>query len=459
MGRMSPLTPAGKPKSRLPGLPGLSSLPGWLHASDIQGLAQLATQATLGVTGLTEKVHGHVYKTVASFFELLGASFVDRTAGSSGVSSVGITGLVYGSVKGVTRLVGGTVNVVLSGVVPLMAEKASSRRREAMLATLNGVLGDKLQATNNPLAIRMSLRHEGQPLSLEPAALTQRLTGATCKLLVLIHGLCMNDLQWRSRGDDASAPHAVHDHGLQLAAELGYTPLYLHYNSGLHISDNGRQLAALLEQLLQAWPQPVQELTLLGHSMGGLVARSACWQATQSGNAWPAQLKRLVFLGTPHHGAPLERVGNWADAALQRQAITRPFAKIGQIRSAGVTDLRHGNVLEADWLNADRFERAPDARQILPLPAGVTCYAVAATTVTHGAGPLAPIRHALSHEMLGDGLVPLESALGLHETPERCLTFAPENQWIAQGMGHLDLLRRPEVTRQLLLWLGWRAPV
>ena len=89
----------------------------------------------------------------------------------------------------------------------------------------------------------------------------------------------------------------------------------------------------------------------------------------------------------------------------------------------------------------------------------MTCYAVAATTVTHGAGPLAPIRHALSHEMLGDGLVPLESALGLHETPERCLTFAPENQWIAQGMGHLDLLRRPEVTRQLLLWLGWRAPV
>ena len=447
---MSPSTPAGKAKSRIPGLPG------WLHASDIQGLAQLATQATLGVAGLTENVHGNVYKTVARFFGPIGARFVDRTAGSSGVRSGGVTGLVYGSVNGATRLAGGTVNALLSSVVPRMAEKASSRPREAMLATLNGVLGDQLQATGNPLAIRMSLRHEGRPLTLEPAALAQRLPSVTGKLLVLIHGLCMNDLQWRSH-DAAGSPHAVHDHGMQLAAELGYTPLYLHYNSGLHISDNGRQLAALLEQLLQAWPQRVQELTLLGHSMGGLVARNALWQAAQSGQAWPAQLKRLVFLGTPHHGAPLERVGNWADAALNKQAITRPFAKIGRIRSAGITDLRHGNVLEADWLDAGRFERAPDARKILPLPAGVACYAVAATTVASGNGPLAPVRqalNALSHKMVGDGLVPLESALGRHENPERCLAFAPENQWIAHGMNHLDLLRRPEVTRQLLAWLG-----
>ncbi len=445
MAPMSSSTPAGPVQSRIP------ALPGWLHASDIQGLAQLATQATLGVTGLAENVHGNVYKTVARFFGPLGARFVDRAAGSSGVRPGGVTGLVYGSVNSVTRLAGGTVNALLSGVAPRMAKKASSRRREAMLSTLNGVLGDHLQATGNPLAIGMSLRDEGQALTLEPAALAQRLPNATGKLLVLIHGLCMNDLQWRSHGNDA-----VHDHGLLLAAELGYTPVYLHYNSGLHTSDNGRQLAALLEQLLQAWPRPVLELTLLGHSMGGLLARSAFHQARQSGHVWPARAKRLVFLGTPHHGAPLERVGNWVDAALERQAITRPFARIGQIRSAGVTDLRHGNVLEPDWVDADRFERAPDARQILPLPAGVTCYAVAATTVAQGAGPLAPVRQILSHKMVGDGLVPLESALGLHENPERCLAFAVENQWVAQGMGHLELLSRPEVTRQLVEWL--RSP-
>ena len=435
------------PPPRFPGLPT------WLHVSDIQGLAQLATQATLGVTGLAENVQGNVYKAVASLLGPLGTRFVDGMPGSSGVRSTGITGLVYGGVKGVTRLAGGTVNAVLSSVLPLVGKKASSRRREAMLSALNGVLGDHLLATANPLAISMSLRHEGQPLQLEKNSLAQRLPGTTGKVLVLIHGLCMNDLQWRSHAA-ASALHLVHDHGLQLASELGYTPVYLHYNSGLHTSVNGQQLAVLLEQLVQAWPQPVEELTLLGHSMGGLVARSAFQQAGLAGLVWPAQLKRLVFLGTPHHGAPLERVGNWVDAALERQAVTRPFAKIGQIRSAGITDLRHGNVLEADWQGATRFESAPDARQMLPLPAGVACYTVAATTVAHGAGPLAPVRQALSQKMIGDGLVPLQSALGLHEDPARCLAFAAENQWIAHGMNHMELLSRPEVTRQLVDWLG-----
>lgn len=443
---MNPSTPAAKARFSLP------RLPGYLHAADLQGLAQLATQATLGVAGLAENVHGNVYKAVASFFGPAGARFIDKAPGRSGVKPLGITGLVYGSIRGVTRLAGGTVNAVLSGVVPLAGEKASSRQREAMLSALNGVLGDRLLETANPLAIRMRLRHEGQALALDSASLAQRLPGASAKVLVLIHGLCMNDLQWRLPGACGVLP-PIHEHGRQLAEELGYTPLYLHYNSGLHTSDNGQQLAGLLEQLLAAWPQPVQELTLLGHSMGGLLARSALHQATQAGHAWPAQLKRLVFLGTPHHGAPLERVGNWVDALLDRQAVTRPFAKIGQIRSAGITDLRYGNVLAADWQHAGRFDSAPDARQVLPLPAGVDCYAIAATTVAHGDGPLAPVRHALSHKMVGDGLVPLESALGRHKDPLRTLAFEPDKQWIAHGMGHLELMRRPEVARQLVEWL------
>ena len=442
---MNPSTPAAKPRFSLP------RLPGYLQASDVQGLAQLATQATLGVAGLAENVHGNVYKAVASFFGPPGASFIDKAPSRSGVKPLGITGLVYGGIRGVTRLAGGTVNAVLSGVVPLSGKKASSRQREAMLAALNGVLGDHLLETANPLAISMRLRHEGQPLVLEKSVLAERLPGASVKVLVLVHGLCMNDLQWHGQGA------AAQDHGQRLARELGYTPVYLHYNSGLHISDNGRQLAGLLEQLLKAWPQPVEELALLTHSMGGLLARSAFHQATQANHAWPVQLKKLVFLGTPHHGAPLERVGHWVDAQLGRRVVTRPFAKIGQIRSAGITDLRHGNVLQADWQSVGRFDSAADARQALPLPAGVACYAVAATTVSHGAGPLRSVRHALSHQFVGDGLVPLRSALGQHESPERCLAFAPQNQWIAQGMNHLELLSRPEVTRQLVEWLGTAA--
>jgi hypothetical protein len=427
----------------------LKRLPAWLHVSDIQGLAQLATQATLGITGLAETVQGNVYKAVAAPFGPLGAKFIDRLPGSSGVRPSGITGLVYGSIKGVTRLAGGTANAVLSRVAPLTAKKASTPQREAMLSALNGVLGDQLQETANPLAISMRLRSEGRPLVLDPQALDAQLPGATGKILVIVHGLCMNDLQWNS-----AAAGALAGHGEQLARELGYTPVYLHYNTGLHTSANGEQLANLLQQLSKAWPQPVQELTLLVHSMGGLVARSACHYAAEAGHSWLAQLKSLVFLGTPHHGAPLERLGSWVDGVLGGNIVTRPFAKIGQLRSAGITDLRHGNVLQADWHGADRFERAGDARAPLPLPEGVACFAVAASTSSEPAGGLGAIRPRLADALWGDGLVPVHSALGLHADGSRSLVFPEERQYIAWQTGHMELLTSAGVQRQLRLWLS-----
>ncbi len=413
-------------------------LPTYLHVADLQGLAQLATQGVLGVAGLAEAVQGNVYKAVAAPFGLLGSRFVDAAPGASGVKAGGLTALVYGSVKGITRLVGGTVNAALSGAAPFANQRSSSPQREAVLSAINGVLGDHLLATANPLAIRMSLRQQGRALPLEKAAMAQRLPQATGKLLVLVHGLCMNDLQWGADG--------LQGHGQMLTHELGYTPVYLHYNTGLHVSRNGQQFAALLEQLLQAWPQPVEELTLLVHSMGGLVARSACHHAETARHSWRAKLKNLVFLGTPHHGAPLERVGNWVDVLLGSNVVTRPFAKIGQLRSSGITDLRHGAVLESDSQNLDRFEMLPDAREPMLLPKGVACYAVAATT----ADQVRPLQDQLP----GDGLVPVRSALGQHDEPRHTLAFAPENQCISYAMNHLEMLRRPEVTAVLLRWLA-----
>ena len=251
----------------------------------------------------------------------------------------------------------------------------------------------------------------------------------------------MNDLHWESAGNS---------HADVLSESLGYTAVYLHYNTGLHTSVNGAQLAALLEQLLVAWPQPVEDLTLLVHSMGGLVSRSACQVAEQADMAWRSKLKNIVFLGTPHHGAPLERVGNWIDRILGSNLVTRPFAAIGQIRSRGITDLRYGHVLTSSWeidgQELDRFERSPDSRQPLPLPVDVNCFTVAATT----SGEASPLKDAL----MGDGLVPLLSALGQHVEARHCLHFSPENQWTAYATNHMDLLNRPEVTARVLTWLS-----
>ena len=350
---------------------------------------------------------------------------------------------MYGSVKGVTRLAGGSIDALLARVAPRPGPQASSPQREALLAALNGVLGDQLLDTANPLAIRMSLRHDGQSLPMDQAALAQHLSHATGKILLLVHGLCMNDLQW-TQAQGASG--TTHDHGQALAASLGYTPVYLRYNSGRHTSENGAELAAQLEHLLQHWPLPVTELSILAHSMGGLVTRNAVHAATLQGLRWPGQLKNIVFLGTPHHGAPMERAGNWIDVVLGSTRYSAPFAKIGQLRSAGITDLRYGHVLEADWLGQQRFRRSPDRRHPLPLPPGVHCFTVAATTAAR--------RGSLAERLLGDGLVPIPSALGQHPQAKHRLVFAKQAQRIVYRVDHWGLLKDPQVTRQLQDWLG-----
>ena len=167
---------------------------------------------------------------------------------------------------------------------------------------------------------------------------------------------------------DSQFTRAGHDHGAALARDLGYTPLYLLYNSGLHISTNGHAFAAILEQLVASWPVAVDELVLLGHSMGGLVARSACLVAGEHGHTWQNRLQALITLGTPHHGAPLERGGNWIDLLLDLSPYTAPLGALGRIRSAGVTDLRYGNVLDEHWQGRDRFAHGPDVRVPTALP-------------------------------------------------------------------------------------------
>jgi hypothetical protein len=415
--------------------------------SDLRGVTRMATDATVGLAHLVESVHARV----ANSLPLAAANAsVDRTGG--------ITGLVYKSVRGVTRLVGGSVEALLLLLGPTLlpdasradASKPSQDRaaarieRDAIVAALNGVLGDYLVATQNPLALAMSLRHRGVPLPSEPlltrAALTSALPHATPKLLVMVHGLCMHDGQWLRDG-----PDGPHHHGEALARDGQFTPIDVRYNSGLHVSINGRELAQQLELLVTQWPHLLARMVIVGHSMGGLVARSAWHQARHAGMRWPDALGDLVFLGTPHHGAPMERAGHWLDLVLGATPYAAPFARLGKVRSQGITDLRHGNLLDDDWVGRDRFARSADRRVVLPLPEGVRCFAVA--------GTLGQAAGALKGQLMGDGLVLVDSALGRHAQAQRTLAFPPKHQWVAQGTNHFDLLASPAVYERLRAWL------
>ena len=393
--------------------------------SDLRGAVRLAADATVGITDLVEAVHERIARPPG------------LRAHESAERARGISGFVYKTVRSVTRAVGGSVDGLLRLLEPALNQDDATPRREAIVAALNGVMGDHLAASANPLATPMALHRDGRPLVVEATALGAGLPHAGGSLLVLVHGLCMNDLQWSRNG---------HDHGAALARDLGFTPLYLRYNSGLHISTNGQALAEQLEHLLARWPRPVDRLVLLGHSMGGLVARSAVHQAKQAKLHWPSRLSELVFLGSPHHGAPLERGGHWVDIVLGATPYAAPFARLGQVRSAGITDLRHGMLLDADWKGRGRFVRSEERPHPVPLPRAVRCYAIAASLGRKHGG--------LKSHILGDGLVPLDSALGRDADPHRRLVFAKERQWISHSTNHLELLSSPKVYAQLLQWLS-----
>ena len=399
-----------------------------LHAADARGVARLGVDAVSGVTDIVEAMHAAIARPSWP----IGPAGPARTAG--------ITGFVYRAVRGSTQLVGRGLEAAIDGIDrarsalgPDAGPAAPSIRREALLAALNGVWGDHLVASGNPLAIPMTLRVEGRVI--DPACGPAPGHDGR-RLLVLAHGLCMNDLQWRRGG---------HDHGEALARAAGWTPLYLHYNSGRHVAENGHAFAALLEDLVSRWPVPIDEIAIVGHSMGGLLARSACHLGALSDAAWLAKLSTLVFLGTPHHGAPLERGGHVIDRVLGASPYVAPFARLGRARSAGITDLRHGALRDEDHISDDRFVHAHDTRVPTPLPEGVRAFVIAATTAERTGGRLDASR--------GDGLVPLASALGDHPDRRFALGVPRARRFVVTEANHWDLLDRPQVTARLLRWL------
>ena len=379
------------------------------NVSDLRGAARLAFDATVGITTLVEKMH----HTIQLVHPPLGASRAETTSG--------LTGLIYRTIRGTTRVIGKGLDAGLTPVAAFLPEGESTAGRNAWVSAINGVYGDHLERTANPLAIEMSFLHEGDVVDPEqPGSVVQDASG---KVLLAIHGLCLNEQHWVRDG---------HHRIAGVASASGHTVIHLRYNSGRSIDDNGRSLAESLETLLAHWPVPVTELAIVGHSMGGLVARSSIHHGTAAGHAWRGQLRKLFSLGTPHHGAPLERGGNLLDYVMGLSPYVAPFTSLGKARSAGITDLRYGSITGVE-------------REFVPLPDDVECYALAAT--------LGKRRGLLAERLVGDGLVPLDSALGRHTDRSRTLAVPKERQWVGYEMGHLELLGRPEVYSQLEKWL------
>ncbi len=385
-------------------------------SSDLQGISQLSIDTVKGITKVVESLHS----TISANTPILG---------SHKEKASGLTGAIYKSINAVTHLLGEGINAVLNKTSQMQGEYSGvhklSKTREAVAAAMNGVLGDHFDEGDNPLAIQMSFRINGQALNKNQ--LQEVFNNTENTVTVLIHGLCMNDIQWTRDG---------HNHGELLEQELGHTVIYLHYNSGLHVSENGRKLSELLFELEL---DDNVSINLLCHSMGGLVARSACYYAKILNHAWFSSVDKMIFLGTPHHGAILAKGGHWADVFLQISPYSAPFAKITKVRSNGLHDLRHGYVKDEDW-------QVVEERTIVPLLENIECYAIATTTSEYAS--------KYHEKIVGDGLVSINSALGIHKDKKLDLKIPKQNQWTSPNIGHMQQLSHKEIYQVIKNWMN-----
>ena len=260
-------------------------IPEQVASSRTQGVGRLTIDAVLAITDIVESLH----KRISPLSTAKSATEKEKLSG--------ISGLVYRNIRFVTERVGNSMDAPLAAISKTLASQPDSTSTQALLAALNGVLGDYLVLSDNPLAIPMHFRRDGQ--ILRDVQLSDVINQGNGKLLIMAHGLCMNDLQWCREG---------HDHGAELAKESGMGAIYLHYNTGQHISDNGKQFAGLLESLVDLTDNKL-EINILAHSMGGLVSRSAFHAAENSGHKWPKLLNKLVFLAHHIMGRLLKKPG------------------------------------------------------------------------------------------------------------------------------------------------------
>jgi triacylglycerol lipase len=309
------------------------------------------------------------------------------------------------------------------------------KKLENALGIINGTIGDYLARTGNGLATPMGLVHAGQPLAVEREALAQAYPDASGRVVVLLHGVMCTEAVWELP--------AGGDYGAFLARDFGFSPLYVRYNSGLAIADNGLALAELAESLVAEWPRPIEEILLLGFSMGGLVARSACHVASAERFTWLPRVRRAIYVGTPHLGAPLERIGRTATKLLR--AVGDPYARlvaeIGDLRSEGVKDLGDAHLRHEDRAGAESLALG-DARHPVPLLPEIKHYLVAGSLASE------PRLAAL----FGDALVPLASGTnGLRAAPGT-LALPPGHVKVFADMGHMTLAHHRDVYAQIHEW-------
>ena len=385
-----------------------------LKALTMLGFDELA-KATGGIGQVQRAISGRVFRAVGP-----GAALVRPI-------HEGVTRGVYRGLGAGTRALGMAAGIAVDRHAARrraagrpLALPSSTRSGAALIGALTGLTGDTLEEERSPLAQPMAVRVAGEPVALDPEALAAAFPAATPRIVVFLHGLMETEFSWGTGKT----------YGTRLEGDLGYTPVTVRYNSGLHISRNGQCLSELMDELVAGWPVEVERIALVGHSMGGLVARSACYRGAEDGAAWAQHVKTSVSLGTPHLGAPLEQAVHYLSAGLARLPETLPLANFLRRRS--------------DWAGRDPDALKAAACAEIPLLEGATHCFVSATVTRSDRHPVG--------RLIGDTLVLKPSATGRSRT--RRIPFEEEFGMHVGGAHHFALLNHPAVYEKLRAWLA-----
>lgn len=394
------------------------------QANLIEGVAQLATTGIVEVTEVVQAIHREIVLRPLGLHQPEYQSLWNR----------GLTGQIYGLTKGIMRQSGKGLAASLrlfNRLTPSFGDQPLTPIQQFLVAAVNGVAGDHLIRMQNPLASPMVTYNRDGQVHQGPIK---------SKLVLLTHGLCMNYLSW-DPGESVGM-------GEQLQYRLSdATVLYLNYNTGRRISQNGRSLSQLLERLVHEHPH-IEEISLIGHSMGGLVSRSALFYGKQQGHEWIHRVKNLVCLGSPHQGAVLERLGFLLQKRVGQIPIAGLLANLADVRSAGIIDLRHGSVRDDDWEHLEvRRGLGEDVRKPAPLPSRINTYLVAGTIER------SPDSKRRTLDIIGDYLVSIPSALGEHDDPAYRLNVPEEHKAVFYGVNHMEVQYHPAVRNQVINWL------
>ncbi|MCB1308291.1 MAG: alpha/beta hydrolase [Leptospiraceae bacterium] len=306
---------------------------------------------------------------------------------------------------------------------------------------LNGIVGNHLHRQAPALAIPFQLRSGGRTLALTKKDLADAIESPSNKICVFVHGLTDDELVWNYKREPGR------NYGMLLERDLAYTPLFVRYNTGLHVSENGRLFAEMMEQLFKNYPHRINEITMIGHSMGGLVTRSAASYATDKKKKWVRRLKNVIMIGTPHLGAPLEKLGHIATRTLLSIPLlpTRIVGRVANMRSDGIKDLRHGYTEDREWSDGSQDRWFSLNKSEVQLLKHVRYFVISGSLTRNPDHPVSFI--------LGDSLVRNASASGKSIVPEFELKLSPDRCRQFPGFSHASLAHHPAVYRQLRKWL------